>query len=381
MTDWVPWAVRAPVRRARNALALRRVLRAQRSRWAEIAAAAPRRDGLAVSYGVEQMPGPGEVVFGGHVKFALLDEALPNAPRDFNLLYLGSSALPIEAPRLVKLARRRGAAFVWNQDGAAYPGWYGDGWQLVNEPRAELLHEADHVFFQSAFCKLSADRFYGERRGAWEILHNPVDTRRFVPAERPDRPLTLLLGGNQYQRYRLEAAVAAFALVREERPDARLLVAGALSFSDEAVGQTAELVERFGVAAAVELLGAYTQAEAPALMRRADVLVHTKYNDPCPTVVLEAMASGVPVVYSASGGTPELVGDDAGVGIPAPLDWERDHPPAPGQLAAAVVAVAADLPTYSDAARARSLQFDAKGWIERHHTVFTELSRRMPRVS
>jgi len=381
MTDGVPWAVRAPVRRARNAVALRRVLRAQRTRWAEIAAAAPRRDGVAVSYGVERMPSPGDVVFGGHVKFALLDEALPNAPRDFNVLYLGSSALPIEASKLVDLARRRGAAFAWNQDGAAYPGWYGDGWQLVNEPRAKLLHEADHVFFQSAFCKLSADRFYGERHGPWEVLHNPVDTQRFVPAERPDRPLTLLLGGNQYQRYRLEAALAALPLVREERPDARLLIAGALSFSAEAVRQTAELLERFGVADAVELVGAYTQAEAPALMRRADVLVHTKYNDPCPTVVLEAMACGVPVVHSASGGTPELVGDDGGVGIPAPLDWERDHPPAPEQLAEAVLAVAAALPTYAAGARARSLRFDAKAWIDRHHTVFTELSRRMPRVS
>ena len=62
-------------------------------------------------------------------------------------------------------------------------------------------------------------------------------------------------------------------------------------------------------------------------MRRADLLLHTKYNDPCPTVVLEAMASGLPVVYSASGGVPELVGEEAGVGIPAPFDWEHDHPP------------------------------------------------------
>jgi glycosyltransferase involved in cell wall biosynthesis len=374
MRDRIPWLVRAPVRRARNAFALRRAVSRQRARWEQIAATPPRRDELAVSYGVECMPSPGDVVIGGHVKFSVLNEALPNAPRDFNVLYLGSSALPLEARGLVELARRRGAAFAWNQNGAAYRGWYGEGWQLVNEPRAKLLHEADHVFFQSAFCKLSADRFYGERDGPWEVLHNPVDTRRFVPADRPTRPLTLLLGGNQYQRYRLEVALETLAHVRRERADARLVVAGDLVFDP------GEHVRALEISDAVDFVGTYTQRDAPALMQRADLLLHTKYNDPCPTVVLEAMACGLPVVYSASGGTPELVGE-AGVGVPAPLDWERDHPPVPEELATAVVLVADRAPEYSAAARERALRFDVKAWIDRHHTVFTELIRLGPPVS
>ena len=166
MRDAIPWAVRAPVRRARNAFALRRSISRQRPRWEEIATTPPRDGAIAVSYGLDRMPSPDDVVYGGHVKFSLLDEVLTNAPRDFNVLYLGSSALPLEAAKLVELARRRGAAFAWNQNGVAYPGWYGDGWQLVNEPRAKLLHEADYVFFQSAFSKLSADRFYGELESA-----------------------------------------------------------------------------------------------------------------------------------------------------------------------------------------------------------------------
>src|SRR6185437_2830139 len=156
----------------------------------------------------------------------------------------------------------------------------------------------------------------------------------FLPADHAPRPLTLLLGGNQYQRYRLETALETLELVRREDPDARLLVGGALSFP---------AASRPGV----ELLGPYTQAEAPELFRRADILLHTKYNDPCPTVVLEAMASGLPVVHSASGGTPELVGYDAGIGIQAPLDWEQDHPPEPERLAAAVLTVAERLPEYA----------------------------------
>jgi glycosyltransferase involved in cell wall biosynthesis len=381
MRERVPWALRGPVRRARNALTLRLALARQRRRWAEIAATPPRHGSIAVSYGAERMPSRGDVVYGGHVKFSTLDEELPNAPRDFNVLYLGSSSMPLEAMRLVELARRRGAAFVWNQNGVAYRGWYGDGWQLVNEPRARLLHEADHVFFQSSFCKLAADRFYGDRVGPWEVLHNPVDTNRFVPGEPGSRPLTLLLGGNQYQRYRLETALGALAFVRRERRDTRLLVAGALSFSPDAGAETVALLRRLGLEGSVDLLGPYTQAQAPELTRRADLLLHTKYNDPCPTVVLEAMACGLPVVYSSSGGTPELVGEGAGLGVAAPLDWDVDHPPAAEQLAEAVLLVAERLAEYSEAARERSLRFDRRRWIDRHNAVFTGLVRREARVS
>ena len=134
------------------------------------------------------MPGAGEVVYGGAVKFALLHRELPNAPRDFNVLYLGSSWLPLEAQILVRLLRRRAGAFVWNQNGVAYPGWYGEGWELVNEPRARLLHAADHVVYQTEFCKRSADRFYGAPSGSWEILPNPVDTAAFSPAPGAARP-------------------------------------------------------------------------------------------------------------------------------------------------------------------------------------------------
>ena len=370
----VPWSVRGPVRRARNSVAAGRLAARERPRHREIALTPPRASALAVSYGVDRMPGAGEVVIGGAVKFRLLDEALPNAPRDFNLLYLGSSSMPNDADALVRLARSRGAPFAWNQNGVAYRGWYGEGYEFVNAPRAKLLHQADHVFFQTAFCKLGADRFYGERQGPWEILNNPVDTERFVPEARPSRPLTLLLGGSQYQQYRFEAALEALALLREERADARLLVAGALSFAPDAPAQAAALLRRLGLEDAVELLGPYTQAEAPALMQRADVLLHTKVNDPCPTVVLEAMASGLPVVYSASGGVPELVGDEAGIGVPAPLDWEQDHPPSGRELAAAALEVAEQLDERAEAARRRAVErFDARAWVERHRVVFEQL--------
>ena len=57
----------------------------------------------------------------------------------------------------------RGAAIVVNQNGVAYPAWAGLRTDEINEPLREALNAADYVFFQSEFCKSSADRFLGRR--------------------------------------------------------------------------------------------------------------------------------------------------------------------------------------------------------------------------
>jgi glycosyltransferase involved in cell wall biosynthesis len=317
------------------------------------------------------MPSRTEPAYGGLVKLARLAETFPNDPRGFSILYLGSSSRPHDSRQLIRLARRRGAVVVWNQDGVAYPGWAGAQTERINRPLAHGLHAADRVLFQSEFCRLAAARFLGERQAAWEVLYNPVETSHFRPGERPREP-TLLLGGNQYQRYRLETALETAKLL-----GTRLLITGRLSWSPNAEREGWELVRRLGLEEQVELTGPYTYAQAPELLRRGSLLLHTKFNDPCPGVVLEAMACGLPVVYSASGGVPELVGADAGIGVPAPLDFERDHPPEPAELAEAATRVLERHPDHAEAARRRTLErFDLGPWIGRHREIFDMLLSR-----
>jgi glycosyltransferase involved in cell wall biosynthesis len=110
------------------------------------------------------------------------------------------------------------------------------------------------------------------------------------------------------------------------------------------------------------------------VLARGEILLHTQYNDSCPGIVLEAMASGIPVVYSDSGGTPELVGSDAGLGVPTESSWERVQPPDPDALAVAALAVADEWRRRSEAARARAVDhFDQRQWLRRHAALFDEL--------
>jgi len=56
----------------------------------------------------------------------------------------------------------------------------------------------------------------------------------------------------------------------------------------------------------VRLLGAMHQKEFARVLKQNDLLLYPSKNDACPNVVYEALASGLPVVYHPSGGTPEI---------------------------------------------------------------------------
>jgi glycosyltransferase involved in cell wall biosynthesis len=74
-----------------------------------------------------------------------------------------------------------------------------------------------------------------------------------------------------------------------------------------------DLARELGVASSVDFHGLLTKTELATRMRQADLFVlGSRYeNNPC--VLLEAMASGLPVVATRVGGVPELVDADVGM--------------------------------------------------------------------
>ena len=199
-----------------------------------------RAPGLRVFYGHDRLPGPGDPVRGGTAKFQRLAARFPNRPTDFTLLYLGSTWLPRDLGPLARLAARRGIPVVLNQDGVGYPAWAGERADEVNRPLRQALAAADHVLYQSEFSKQSADLFLGQPAKAWEVLYNAVDIDHFSPAdEPPPSGPVVLLGGDQYQPYKLELGLRAFAVLRAAHADARLLVTGRLAAAPEAAHRRA----------------------------------------------------------------------------------------------------------------------------------------------
>ena len=329
-------------------------------------------------YGYRRVQGEKTVTIGGLVKVQALARVFQNTLHGFNVLYLVSSGLPQGAVALARAAKRKNVRVVINQNGVAYPGWYGQKFESINAPMAELLRIADHVFYQSEFCRMAAAEFLRVRPVSSEILYNSIDTTKFSPGNKADDlPLTLLLAGSQDKSYRVRVALKVLERVARHHAGVRLIITGRLGWmrrTEESRKMALQWASELGIADRVDFTGPYSREMAANIFQSAHILLHTKYNDPCPTVVLEAMACGLPVVYSATGGVPELVGSDAGVGIPGEVRWDQDMPPDPADLADAVLTVTDRYDHYSQAARQRALdRFDVGPWLKRHAEVFQRL--------
>ncbi len=315
---------------------------------------------------------------GPKVKIQRLKEHFPEYAWTYNLVYLLSNA-PYLSPNALARLKKRHVPMVLNQNGVFYPGWFDGNWKAKNAEMAEAYHAADHVFYQSAFCRAAADEFLGQRKGAGEILFNAVDTARYTPREdynEPRTPYRYLVTGKigNHLFYRLETAIRGLAGVRDRGLDAALDIAGWIE--PDALARAKALTTTLGLSDHVSFGGSYTQQKAPDIYRRADAYLMTKHNDPCPNTVLEALACGLPVVYSRSGGVPELVGD-CGVGLKCEESWEEAKSPLLEDVTEGMSIVADNHAALSVAARNRAVDvFDLGHWIARHGKVFDALLAR-----
>ena len=112
------------------------------------------------------------------------------------------------------------------------------------------------------------------------------------------------------------ALVLIEALGISSREDANILVKVAGDGSQRQ--KIAARAKALGVAGHYRYHGVYTHPEeCRAFMESLDVFVMPSFTEGTPNSVVEAMACGKPVIASAVGGIPDMIGDDAGLLVPA----------------------------------------------------------------
>jgi glycosyltransferase involved in cell wall biosynthesis len=147
------------------------------------------------------------------------------------------------------------------------------------------------------------------------------------------------------------------ALARLSQRVWRLTCAGSLDRDPATAARVRELVDAEQLGKRVALVGELDAPELSALYDSADVFVHASLHETYGMVVAEALARGVPVVSSATGAIPDLVGSDAGLLVPpgdavaleGALSTVIDDLDVRDRLAAGARRVRDRLPTWDDA--------------------------------
>ncbi len=162
-------------------------------------------------------------------------------------------------------------------------------------------------------CYTETDRRRLRDRGVRtpvEVIDNGIDCRRFSPPEASDRRRrAVLFVGRLKDAKGVPTLIGAFARLADRYPDLELRIVGEGPERDRYERRCGEL----GVRDRVTFAGDVPYAEMPEQYRRCQVFVLPSHNEGLPRTVLEAMASGTPVVTTALEQLEPLV-DGSGAG-------------------------------------------------------------------
>ncbi|MCP4575705.1 MAG: glycosyltransferase family 4 protein [Deltaproteobacteria bacterium] len=134
------------------------------------------------------------------------------------------------------------------------------------------------------------------------VIPNAVDTEHFAPnnvRKAPD-PTILYVGRLEEQKNPLNL-LKAFRLVKNEVPDARLIIMG----NGRLRSGLQQFIRSHSLDESVQMLPG--RMDAAAYFRSAWVFALASRYEGSPNVVIEAMSSGLPVAATRVGGVPELV--------------------------------------------------------------------------
>ena len=142
---------------------------------------------------------------------------------------------------------------------------------------------------------------------AMDVIPNGVLTDRFVPKPEPSATRSRLISvGRLSETKRLNLLIDTVAELRSQGHDVSLLLVG-----DGALyGALKDHIQRLELESYVTLNGRVESDDMPALYQASDLYVSGTMQEGMSNAMLEAMASGLPIVTTSCEGVDELIGDN-----------------------------------------------------------------------
>lgn len=139
-----------------------------------------------------------------------------------------------------------------------------------------------------------------------DVIVNGIDMEKFHPpmhVEPKQRPLRILCVGRLIERKGQQYLLPALRKLLDRGLSATLILAGAGDNDEE----LRRLAANLAVENHVEFLGFVSRGDIPDLYRNADIFALPSFFEGMSNALLEAIASGLPVIVTQTGGTDELV--------------------------------------------------------------------------
>ena len=196
----------------------------------------------------------------------------------------------------IRFARMRGVPVIVNYRGGGAAEFFTKAPPWVKRSAAS----ANALIVPSGYLREVFERFGLTA----QIIPNIIDVERFKPREQVHAAPGphIVVTRNLEPIYDIGTAIRAFAIVRRTHSSARLTIAG----KGPDLAALTELCKSLQVQDAVRFVGAIDNKAIAALYDSAHVFLNTSLVDNMPISVLEAFASGVPVVSTNVGGIPYI---------------------------------------------------------------------------
>lgn len=227
----------------------------------------------------------------------------------FHIMANSGWAWHLFAAPAVWVARSRGVPVVVNYRGGEAAEFLSKSASLVRftmrQTRALVVPSG---FLQGVFASFDMPA---------SIVPNIIDLSRFHARDpvRMGAP-HLVVARNLEPIYDNVTAIRAFQIVQAKFPQALLTIAGSGPESQ----RLRQMVQDMGLAQAVHFAGRLERDAMAALYRSADIMVNPSLADNMPNSILEAWASGVPVVSTNVGGIPHLARHGVNASLVPPSD-------------------------------------------------------------
>lgn len=185
--------------------------------------------------------------------------------------------------------------------------------QYANRIIVTNFDRSSAIIYQSQFSKKMVEKYISDENKKHEVIYNGVDLSSFSPSVKKNDTgtLNIVVSHKLWPTKRFDQIPLVIKELVKLGLDVNVNVLGdgvrnPQFFFQDTLSRFKKIVDRLALTENFTFHGHISPESLPEFYRSNDLMLNLSFSDPCPNVVIEAMACGLPVIAPAHGGIAEL---------------------------------------------------------------------------